>query len=68
MNAVKAAQPPPPEVEFTFREAYDYVVGQRAALLWENQRLREIESSVDRITTERDALLAERGQILKGQV
>jgi len=68
MKAVKPAQPPPPEVEFTFREAYDYVVGQRAALLWENQRLREIENSVDRITAERDALLAERGQMLKGQV
>jgi len=65
INGAKAAQPPPPEVEFTFREAYDYVVGHRAALLWENERLREIQSSFDRITAERDALLAEREQILK---
>jgi hypothetical protein len=54
IDGVKAAQPPPSEVEFTFREAYDYSVGHRAALLSENERLRGI--------------LAERDQILKGNV
>jgi hypothetical protein len=68
INGAQPAQPPPPEVEFTFREAYDYLVGHRAALLWENERLREIENSVSRITAERDALLSEREQILKDRI
>jgi hypothetical protein len=68
INGAQPAQPPPPEVEFTFREAYDYLVGHRAALMWENERLREIENSVSRITAERDALLVEREQILKDRI
>ena len=33
-------QPPPAEMDFVFREAYDYMVERCAALAWENGRLR----------------------------